>query len=230
MTQPLSPHGHSTSPAQADTSSSKTKPRPFLEFKPYIPPNETDGLVTVDTDLCWRLHPEGLVTPAAIAAICWARNHFKISDIDHQALLNGLGLEYFNTGIGTTVLRPKDTFRVQQASTVKPANAGKRHQLQAFSLVSPVLALEEYDAIEVYPCISADHGIERFEANEHALTVSPDFWSVALHLETGGIETIADFPQASQAEAFGELMRQILLEAREAAGLSSPHLQPLPTT
>jgi hypothetical protein len=208
----------------------KQKTNPSTEFEPYIPPNETDGLVTVDTDLCWRLYPEGLVTPAAIAAICWARNHFKISAIDHQALLNGLGLEYFNTGIGSTVLRPKDAYWFQQASTVKPANVGKPHQLQTFSLASPVLALEEYDAIEVYPCISADHGIERFEPNEHALTVSPDFWSVALHLETGGIETIADFPQASQAESFGELMRQILLEAREAAGLSSPHLQPLPPT
>ncbi|MFC6280782.1 MULTISPECIES: hypothetical protein [Polaromonas] len=230
MTQTFSPHGHSTSPVQADAVSFKTKTNPSTEFEPYIPPNETDGLVTVDTDLCWRLHPEGLVTPAAIAAICWARNHFKIPDTHHRALLDGLGLEYFNTGIGSTVLRPKDAYRLQHASTVNPADPGKQHKLQTFSLASPVLALEEYDAIEVYPCISANHGIERFEANEHALTVSPDFWSVALHLETGGIETIADFPQASQAESFGELMRQILLEAREAEGLSSPHLQPLPTT
>lgn len=94
----------------------------------------------------------------------------------------------------------------------------------------PNLCLDAYDAIEVYGCVYAGFFIERLEANEHPDKAAPDFWSVALHLETGGIETIADFPHAPQAESFGELMRQILLEAREAAGLSSLHLQPLPTT
>ena len=44
-----------------------------MNFKPYMPPNEGAGLLTVDRDLCWRINPRGLVTPAVIGAICWAR-------------------------------------------------------------------------------------------------------------------------------------------------------------
>lgn len=65
-----------------------------IKFKPYTPPNEGGGPLTVDKDLCWRLNPEGLVTPAVVGAVCWARNHFKISGAQHRGLLVGLGLEY----------------------------------------------------------------------------------------------------------------------------------------
>ena len=65
-----------------------------MTFNPYAPPNEGAGLQTVDRDLCWRINRRGLVTPAVIGAICWAQNNFPISDAQHQAILNGLGLEY----------------------------------------------------------------------------------------------------------------------------------------
>lgn len=94
----------------------------------------------------------------------------------------------------------------------------------------PSLPLTHYDAIEVYGCINTSQAIERFEANEHPGEVAPHFWSVALHLEAGHIETIADFPREVMAEAFGSLMREVLLFTRNAAGLPSPHLQTFSTT
>lgn len=98
------------------------------------------------------------------------------------------------------------------------------------SWVMPTLPLTHYDAVEVYGCINTSQAIERFEAPEHSGEVAPHFWSVALHLEAGHIETIADFPKEAIAETFGSLMREVLLYARNAAGLSSPHLQPSSTT
>ena len=94
----------------------------------------------------------------------------------------------------------------------------------------PSLPLTHYDAVEVYSCINTSQAIERFEANEHPDEVAPHFWSVALHLEVGHIETIADFPNEAMAETFGCLMREVLLHARNATGLSSSYLQPSSTT
>lgn len=189
--------------------------KPSRAFEPYVPPNEEAGPLTVDKDLCWRLNPQGLVTPAVIGAISWARNHFRMSAQDHRAILDGLGLEYFDTGLGGIVLRPQEAWRVQPQSAPKP---------RPLNLSNPSLELKAYDAIEVYPCIQTEEGIERFEANEHSATAAADFWSVALHLETGGIETIADFPLESQAEVFGELMRGLVLAQRQTAGLDTRHL------
>lgn len=38
-----------------------------MEFIPYTPPNEGEDLQFTDRDLCWRINPRGLVTPAVIA-------------------------------------------------------------------------------------------------------------------------------------------------------------------
>jgi len=187
-----------------------------VNFKPYPPPNEGAGLLTVDRDLCWRINPRGLVTPAVVGAVCWARNNFPISDCQHQAVLSGLGLEYHQLPGGATVLQPQLPYRLPPA-TGKAAG-------DYFNLTSPQLPLHHYDAVEVYPCVEGEGGIERFEANEHPANAHPHFWSVALHLEVGHIETIADFPGWAQAEAFGDLMRQILRSARKAQGLATPHL------
>ncbi len=187
-----------------------------MNFKPYPPPNEGAGLLTVDRDLCWRINPRGLVTPAVVGAVCWARNNFPISDCQHQAVLSGLGLEYHQLPGGATVLQPQLPYRLPPA-TGKAAG-------DYFNLTSPQLPLHHYDAVEVYPCVEGEGGIERFEVNEHPASVHPHFWSVALHLEVGHIETIADFPGWAQAEAFGDLMRQILRSARKAQGLATPHL------
>lgn len=187
-----------------------------MDFKPYSPPNEGAGLLTVDRDLCWRINPRGLVTPAVIGAVCWARNNFTISDRQHQAVLSGLGLEYHQISGGATVLQPQLAYRLPPA-TDKAAG-------DYFSLSSPQLPLHHYDAVEVYPCVEGEGGIERFEANEHSPNAHSHFWSVALHLEVGHIETIADFAGWAQAEAFGDLMREILRSARQAQGLATPHL------
>lgn len=95
------------------------------------------------------------------------------------------------------------------------------------SIVTPTLPLEYYDAIEVYGCIQDPYTdlIERYEANEHP-EADPHFWSVALHLDEGGIETIADFTTEAQADAFGELMRVVLLTVRHPRGLCTRHLKP----
>lgn len=187
-----------------------------MNFKPYSPPNEGAGLLTVDRDLCWRINPRGLVTPAVIGAVCWAHNNFSMSDSQHRAILKGLGLEYHQLPGGATVLQPQLPYRLPPATDEEAGDY--------FSLTSPQLPLHHYDAVEVYPCVEGEGGIERFEANEHPANAYPHFWSVALHLEVGHIETIAGFPGGAQAEGFGGLMRQILRSARTAKGLATSHL------
>lgn len=187
-----------------------------MHFKPYTPPNEGAGLLTVDRDLCWRINPRGLVTPAVIGAVCWARNNFDISDSQHQAILEGLGLEYRQLPDGATILQPQLPYRLPPPLS--------RASAEFFNLTARQLPLDQYDAVEVYPCVEGEGGIERFEANEHPASAHPHFWSVALHLEIGHIETIADFPAQAQAEVFGNLMREILRSARKAEGLDTLHL------
>lgn len=186
-----------------------------MTFKPYVPPNEGTGLQTVDRDLCWRINPRGLVTPAVIGAICWARNNFPLSVAQRQAILMGLGLEYCQLPNAATTLRPKEVYRTAKASN---------SSAQSFSLVQPQLPLRDYDAIEVYGCVESENGIERFEANERHSCTQPGFWSVALHLEAGHIETIADFPAQAQAEAFGTIMSDLVRAARREQGLDITHL------
>ncbi|AYQ26569.1 hypothetical protein DT070_00055 [Polaromonas sp. SP1] len=171
---------------------------------------------SVDRDLCWRLNPRGLVTPAVIGAVCWARGNFFVSDAQHTALLRGLGLEYRYSASGATVLQPQLPYRLPPPKSKASA--------EFFNLSNPQMPLHQYDAVEVYPCVAREEGIEGFEANEHSVATHPDFWSVALHLEIGHIETIADFPGQEQAEAFGEVMRKGLLFARKAKGLGTAHL------
>lgn len=130
--------------------------------------------------------------------------------------MEGLGLEYRQLPDGATILQPQLPYRLPP-----PLNRGPA---EFFNLTAPQLPLDQYDAVEVYPCVEGEDGIERFEANEHPASAHPHFWSVALHLEVGHIESIADFPAWAQAEAFGELMRQVLLSARKAAGLTTVHL------
>lgn len=123
------------------------------------------------------------------------------------------------------MLRPRDAYRVPLDVSKGCDNAQRDNPaVNTFTLTTPVLALAAYDAIEVYPCIEGEDGIERFEANEHAPATVPHFWSVALHLVSGGIEAIADFPTETQADTFGELMRGVLLAARQAAGLDACYL------
>ena len=198
-----------------------------MEFLTYTPPNEGAGLLSKDRELCWRINPGGLVTPAVIDAVCWTLNNFPMPDAQRLAILPGLGLEQHHMPAGGTELRPKDAYRqisFKGLTTQTPVQSVHT----AFSLVTPVLPLIAYDAIEVYPCIETAQGIERFEANEHAPTTKPTFWSVALHLEVGHIETIADFPARLPAEMFGEVMRGLVLMDRQAAGLDTRHLQPRP--
>ncbi len=181
------------------------------KFRPYTPPNEGSALVTFDRDICWRLNPRGLVTPAVVGAACWARNHFKLTDHQHQSLLDGLGLEQHRLPDGATILRPQARYRPGTAFTTA----------SAFDLTNPQLPLHHYDAVEVFGCIEGDDCIQRFEANEHSEGIQPLFWSVALHLEIGYIETVADFPKENQAETFGLVMTNLIRTARQAQGLDT---------
>ncbi len=181
-------------------------------FIPYQPPNEGDGLITVDRDLAWRLSARGLVTPAVIGAISWARNNFEIPAAKHQAILKGLGLRYRQLPSGTTFLQPQDRY-------LHPPSE-RRNPEGFFNLVQPQLPLHHYDAIEVYPCVETPRGVERYESKEHP-DLKPQFWSVALHLEIGHIETVADFPTERQAETFGLVMTDLIRTAREVQGLDT---------
>lgn len=184
-----------------------------MTFKPYAPPNEGRGLQTVDRDLCWRINPRGFVTPAVIGAICWARNNFPISSAQHLAILKGLGLEYHQLPSAAAILQPQEIYRHQAEAPVT-----------SFSLVQPQLPLHNYNGIEVYGCVQNEASIERFETNEHPAATQPAFWSVALHIEAGHIETIADFPLQAQAQTFGTLMRELIRTTRTDQGLSTVHL------
>ncbi|MES2363294.1 MAG: hypothetical protein V4646_16095 [Pseudomonadota bacterium] len=183
------------------------------QFHPYSPPNEGAGLITVDRDLCWRINARGLVTPAVIGAVCWARNNFTMSKQQHQSIVDGLGLEYKSLPGGATVLGPQEQYCRPRNS----ANPGA-HLL---NLTTPQLPLHHYDAVEVYGCIGGEGGIHRFEANEHPEGTLPQFWSVALHLQIGHIETIADFPKENHAETFGLIMTDLIRSARQARGLDT---------
>ena len=187
-----------------------------MTFVAYTPPNEGAGLVTVDRDLCWRLNQRGLVTPAVVGAVCWAQNNFSIPKAQHKAILDGLGLEYRKLPHGATILQPQKHFRLPPAAG---RNAG-----DYLKLTNPQLPLHHYDAVEVYGCIEDEDGIQRFEVNEHLGGAKPHFWSVALHLEIGHIENIADFPKENQAETFGLVMTDLIRTARQAQGLDTSRL------
>lgn len=183
-------------------------------FLPYVPPNEGEGLLSVDRDIAWRLGARGLVTPAVIGAISWARNHFDFPVQKHRAILDGLGLEYHHIPSGATILRPQARYRPGTASIATAP----------FDLTNPQMPLHHYDAVEVFGCIDGDDCIQRFEANEHPEGTQPQFWSVALHLEIGHVETIADFPMERQAETFGLVMNDLIRTARQAQGLDTSRL------
>lgn len=197
-----------------------------MSFSPYAPPNEGQGLLSVDRDLCWRINPRGLVTPAVIGAVCWARNHFGMSDAQQERVLAGLGLEYHRLHGGGTALRPKQANRIAlftrrfRQLDGRPAPAS-----QIFSLTTPVLPLCEYDDIEVFPCIGGDGGVGRFDVQDHLASIEAQFWTVALHLPSGELENIADFPDQGSAECFGELVRKLVLGARQAECLDTSLLR-----
>ncbi|MFC6282569.1 MULTISPECIES: hypothetical protein [Polaromonas] len=184
------------------------------KFHPYIPPNEGAGLITIDRDLCWRLNPRGLVTSAVIGAVCWARSHFKMTTQQHQSLLDGLGLQRHSLPDGATILRPQARYRPGAGFT----------STVPFDLTNPQMPLHHYDAVEVFGCVEADDCIQRFETNEHPEGTQPQFWSVALHLEIGHIEIVADFPTERSAETFGLVMADLIRTARETQGLDTSRL------
>ncbi|MBI2726205.1 MAG: hypothetical protein HYX42_08145 [Polaromonas sp.] len=185
------------------------------KFQPYTPPNEGAGLVTFDRDICWRLNPRGLVTNAVVGAACWASNHFRLTEQQHQCLLDGLGLEQHRLPDGATILRPQARYRPGTASTATAP----------FDLTNPQMPLHHYDAVEVFGCIEGDDCIQRFETNEHPEGTQPQFWSVALHLDIGGhIEIVADFPKESQASTFGLILTDLIRTARQAKGLDTSKL------
>lgn len=197
-----------------------------MSFSPYVPPNEGAGLLTVDRDLCWRINARGLVTPAVIGAVCWARNNFRMSDTQQLAILDGLGLEYHQLPAGGTILRPKTAHRIALFSKRVRSDDGKPMPPSSiFSLTTPVLPLTEYDAVEVYPTVDDNDAVGRFDVQDHVHSTEPQFWSVALHLVSGGIETIADFPDQASADTFGELMRGMVIGARQAEGLDISRLK-----
>lgn len=83
-----------------------------MTFQPYPPPNESDGPLTIDKDLCWRINEAGHVTPAVIGAICWAQTHLSMTEVQQEAILVGLGLEIYRRPDNSTVLQPKDAYRI----------------------------------------------------------------------------------------------------------------------
>lgn len=65
------------------------------------------------------------------------------------------------------------------------------------------LPLGAFDAVEV-------HAID--ECDDHTSDECAAYWTVALHLKTGGIECIADLPSRALAEALAITLNQILME------------------
>lgn len=196
-----------------------------MSFIPYTPPNEGSGLLSVDRDLCWRINPRGLVSPAVIGAVCWARNHFRMSDAQHQAVLDGLGLEYHQVPMGGITLRPKAAHRV---ALFRPAHSpplvSNVANFPTFTLTAPLMPMRCYDAVEVTLGVEGSFCVGHNEDQDAALDALPHFWSVCIHLAIGHPETIADFPNRAQAEAFADVMRDVIGTARRDAGLDCSRL------
>ncbi len=158
------------------------------------------------------MNSRGLVTQAVIGAIVWASN-FGMTTVQRHSIPDGLGLEYHRLPSGATVLRPQKRYRCQTGA--------ERSTDHVFDLTNPQLPLHQYDAVEVYGCVKGEGGIHRFEAYEYPEGTQPLFWSVALHLEIGHIETVADFPKENQAETFSLVMTDLVRTARQAQGLDT---------
>jgi len=70
-----------------------------------------------------------------------------------------------------------------------------------------MLAIRDFDAIEVHPCcvVGVADGIEIVETCAPA---DAQFWSVYGHCVTGGLDCFEDFPTAAAAENFAARLRR----------------------
>ena len=78
----------------------------------------------------------------------------------------------------------------------------------AFAITpSWMLAIRNFDAIEVHPCcvVGVAEGQEIVETCARA---DADFWSVYGHCVTGGLECFEDFATEAEADAFAARLRR----------------------
>jgi hypothetical protein len=70
-----------------------------------------------------------------------------------------------------------------------------------------MLAIRDFDAIEVHPCCVVDI-VAGHEIVEPCAPADAHFWSVYGHCVTGGVLCFEDFPTETEAEAFAEKLRR----------------------
>lgn len=72
--------------------------------------------------------------------------------------------------------------------------------------------LDQYDAVEVHPCINMDDNTELIEEQEIGENPHASyFWAVYLHLKAGGIESVADVSSKEAAVKLAEALEYILI-------------------
>jgi hypothetical protein len=84
-----------------------------------------------------------------------------------------------------------------------------QNPIDAAFAVTPswMLAIRDYDAIEVHPCCIVDR-TEGIESVEQCEAKDADFWSVYGHSVDGGIHCFEDFPTEFEADAFAATLRR----------------------
>lgn len=69
----------------------------------------------------------------------------------------------------------------------------------------------EWDNIEVAPCKRGDEGVYQLDDDSE----TPDFWSVYLHMVTGGQMCIADLPTHTLANQFAEMLNNAVISFKD---------------
>lgn len=88
------------------------------------------------------------------------------------------------------------------------SNAETKENDPGWKMPLSEIEINDYDGVEVAPCVSdGEGGMERCDDIEGAI---PDIWSVYLHCVEGGVECIADFTTEKEANAYGEVMENLL--------------------
>src|ERR1700733_15424575 len=89
-------------------------------------------------------------------------------------------------------------------TTYTPSNP-----VEAAFAVTPswILAIGNFDAIEVHPCCVVGLS-DRQEIVETCAREDAHFWSVYGHCVTGGLECFEDFSTEAEAEAFAARLRR----------------------
>jgi len=78
-------------------------------------------------------------------------------------------------------------------------------------LTALIQIAQPFDAVEVHPCQIIEKGTEgKKDVVEQCEPEDADFWSVYIHLVSGGLECIADCVTEQEAETFKKFIDSVI--------------------